>query len=643
MLARVTNGKDGIVEYLENGIKSGRELSRNELDKRICIDGSLNVTDTIIKSLNKSNRYNNYLHITLSFGENDISRSDITKAYDDYKEKVMTAFHSDEYNIYAEIHLPKVKSYKHRRTNEIIERFPHVHIVIPLINIVSGKTISPFGKYTRNIDFHDSIQESINRKLRLESPYDHQRKYRIINDNAEFISRYKGDSFKGSNAEFKNNIFDMINHKNIRLMNDFEKELSSYGEVSKGKLGSNDEYLKVKLFGKSKYIRLKESCFNSDYIVDRQLLRPKPTDKQINNLVDEWMNSRSHEMKHIQQAPPRLREEYYSLKPDQREAFLHERRRDHAKKYHIGERRRTTNRKPRVERIGLKRFAEIRNGLPSMPQRGLVRANGERSEVSKSVLSSNANHHLESSRAGGDNQLRRTVNRSRGHGIGGRLQLKEAVSEILSLNPRTLSEQLLQDHVKERIVTKEIEHFRVVGRELDPKLLLQHFEKTHGLVPENYSTFRAKDGSARIEIASRAFTVNDFCIKHMNQSWGDTKTILSTTYQEQCNDLEGKSTIPELDHVAAAMTLAAEKFGSVKLTGTKAFKQQVIDVAIAKNLNIVFDSPKLQQMFIEQKSAHEQKQVTENKQDNIADAPVHSNEQQQNRGLDKEVEDDFIL
>ncbi|WP_338026442.1 hypothetical protein [Candidatus Enterovibrio escicola] len=81
----------------------------------------------------------------------------------------------------------------------------------------------------------------------------------------------------------------------------------------------------------------------------------------------------------------------------------------------------------------------------------------------------------------------------------------------------------------------------------------------------------------------------------------------------------------------------------MKLTGTKAFKQQVIDVAIAKNLNIVFDSPKLQQMFIEQKSAHEQKQVTENKQDNIADKPVHSNEQQQNRGLDKEVEDDFIL
>nr|WP_223823883.1 LPD7 domain-containing protein [Candidatus Enterovibrio escacola] len=95
--------------------------------------------------------------------------------------------------------------------------------------------------------------------------------------------------------------------------------------------------------------------------------------------------------------------------------------------------------------------------------------------------------------------------------------------------------------------------------------------------------------------------------------------------------------MPELDHVAA------EKFGSVKLTGTKEFKQQVIDVAIAKNLNIVFDLPKLQQMFIEQKLVHEQKQVTENKQDNIVDKPVHSNEQQQNRGLKKEVEDNFTL
>ncbi|MFA0073427.1 LPD7 domain-containing protein [Vibrio cyclitrophicus] len=778
MLARVTNGKNGIVEYLEHGAKSGRELSRNELDERVCIDGSLNVTDTIIKGLNDSGKENNYLHVTLSFGEKDISRDDIIKAYNDYKEKVMNAFDSDEYNIYAEIHFPKIKSYIDKKTNETIERFPHVHIVIPRVNVVSGNAISPFGRYTDNVDYHDSIQESINKKLALESPYDHQRKYRIVKDDSEFISRYKGDNFKGSHAEFKNELFDSISNKNIRSMSDFEKELSKYGDVSKGRLGSNDEYLKIKLFGENKNIRLKETCFNSNYIEDRQLLRPKPTDKQVNALVSEWVNTRSHEMKHIQQASPTLREKYYSLTTELKEDFLNERRRNHDKKHNLGERRRAPNRKPSAERVGLKRFTEIRNGLPGLPQRSLVRANRERAEVSQSVLPSDANHHLESSRASRDHQLRRPVNRSRGDGIGRRVsngrvglpkpskQLKVAVNPTPTSKPRTLTEQYLQDHLKDRRVDKEIDQYRVIRKELKPECLLQHFKDSHGLVPENYSTFKAKDGSARIKIGARAYNVSDFCTKHMGQSWEETKLVLAKSYQEQRNELEDKSAInsiafvsryvtqgysskaklqrleesiqilkhlqqqekyqgndtmaladlqkyrvedlldnnsisnaeisllktadnfkrqqaiakqlslkmsdvvairdvknkrvdfadkasgdklfkdvgdkivmskrsPELDHVSAAMTLAAEKFGSVKITGTKAFKQQVIDVAIAKDLNIVFDSPKLQQMFVEQKAAHEQKQVVEN-------APTNTNEQQ-TQGFDKDVESKTTL
>lgn len=775
MLARVSSGKDGIVEYLESGIKSGRELSRDELDERVCIDGSLNVTDTIIKGLNESERENNYLHITLSFGEKDISQDAIIAAYSEYKEKVMNAFNSDEYNIYAEIHLPKVKSYKDKKTNETIERFPHVHIVLPQTNLVTAKHLNPFGRYTDNIEYHDSIQESINRKLNLESPYEHQRKYKVVKDDSEFISRYKGDNFKGANAKFKNEIFDSINNKNIRSMSDFEKELSKYGEVSRGKLGSSDEYLKIKLFGESKNIRLKETCFKSDYIEERQLLRPKPTDKQVNKMINEWVNTRSHEMKHIHQASPKLREKYYSLKPDQREEFLDERRRYYDKKYNIGEKRRATNRKPSVERVGFKRFTEIRNGLPSLPQRSLVRANRERSEVSKSVLSSDADHNLESSRTSGNHELRRAVNRSRRNGNGGRIyngriglpepsrQLTVAMLPIPTSKPRTLTEQLLQDHQKDLLVDKEIDQFRVIKKELKAGRLLEHFKDSHGLIPENYNTFRAKDGSARIKIGARAYNVSDFCTKHMGLTWEDTKFVLAKKYQEQRNDLEDKSAVnsiafvsryvtqsytskaklqrleesiqilkylqqqerqkgnnqmaladlqkhrvssdlfdknsitnaeisllktadnfkrqqaiakqlslkmsdvvairdvknkrvdfsdktsgdkifkdigdkiimakrnPELDHVSAAMTLAAEKFGSVKITGTKAFKQQVIDVAIAKNLNIVFDSPKLQQMFVEQKAAHEQKQ--------IAEKLVNTNEQQQNRGIEKETED----
>ena len=68
---------------------------------------------------------------------------------------------------------------------------------------------------------------------------------------------------------------------------------------------------------------------------------------------------------------------------------------------------------------------------------------------------------------------------------------------------------------------------------------------------------------------------------------------------------------PELEHVAAALTLASEKFGKLKINGSAEFKQQVIDVAIAKNLNVVFDSPKMQADFIEQKEVHiAQKEVS---------------------------------
>ena len=748
MLARVTGGKAGIVEYLEQGIKSGRELSRDELDERVCIDGNLSITDKVITQLNESGRENNYLHITLSFGEQEISEDEIIEAYEAYKEKVMNAYHDEEFNIYAEIHLPKIKSYKDRKTGDIIERFPHVHIVIPKVNLVTNKALDPYGFY--NVESHDSIQEHVNRKCSLESPYDHQRKYRIVKDDAEFISRYKGDTFKGSRAEFKNELFELINNKDIRSMKAFEHELSHYGEVSTGKLGASDEYLKIKLPGESKNIRLKETCFQPAYIVDRQLLRPKPTDKQIDKLVNEWVDTRSHEMKHIHPKSPKLRKEYYSLERQQREEFLHERRTDYNKQHHLGARRRSPNRKLGTERVGLKRFTEIRNGLPGMPQRGLVRTAGERPAVSKGVLPSDANHHLESSRTSRDHQLRRVVDRRGGDGRGRRVsggvshglpkpdgQLTHSLHQEPANAPRSLSEQFLSDHIKTRTSQHELEHFRQLRKTLDPERVLQQFEKTHGLVRDNYTTFKAKDGSARIKIGTRAFNVSDFCTQHMHQSWTDTKALLSTAYQEQRSDQDESKVInsisfvsryvtqgytseaklsrldesimilkylqqqekygdntmslaelekyrvksdllennsisnaeislrdiadnfkrqqalakqlslkmsdlvaikdiknnrvdfsdrntgdkifkdvgnklimskrkPEHDHVAAAMTLAAEKFGAVKITGTKEFKQQVIDVAIAKNLNIVFDSPKMQALFMKNKEEHAQ-------------------------------------
>lgn len=57
----------------------------------------------------------------------------------------------------------------------------------------------------------------------------------------------------------------------------------------------------------------------------------------------------------------------------------------------------------------------------------------------------------------------------------------------------------------------------------------------------------------------------------------------------------------DINHTAAALTLAAEKFGVVKINGTKEFKDQVIDVAVSKDLNIVFADKKMEADFVRRK------------------------------------------
>nr|WP_254868962.1 LPD7 domain-containing protein [Vibrio hepatarius] len=59
----------------------------------------------------------------------------------------------------------------------------------------------------------------------------------------------------------------------------------------------------------------------------------------------------------------------------------------------------------------------------------------------------------------------------------------------------------------------------------------------------------------------------------------------------------------DINHTAVALTLAAEKFGVVKIIGTKEFKQQVLDVAVNKDLAIVFADKKMEAEFIRRKQA----------------------------------------
>nr|WP_001371668.1 hypothetical protein [Escherichia coli]EII19645.1 hypothetical protein EC90111_C0025 [Escherichia coli 9.0111] len=130
MLIRVKGYNDGVKEYLEEGKKNGRDLSRNELDERLILHGDLELTQQIYRSI-PDHGQDRYLSITHSYFEDNIEPDVFLNVINEYKKFLNCAYRDDEINIYAEAHLPKIKQIIDKKTGDMIDRKPHVHIVIP--------------------------------------------------------------------------------------------------------------------------------------------------------------------------------------------------------------------------------------------------------------------------------------------------------------------------------------------------------------------------------------------------------------------------------------------------------------------------------------------------------------------------------
>ncbi|EHZ2512571.1 relaxase, partial [Escherichia coli] len=205
---------------LENGRKAEREYTRDELDHRFIIDGDLATTNKIIESIEDKGQ-ERYLHITLSFAENEISEETLKNVTSDFKKMFMNAYHTDEYSFYAEAHLPKIKNIVDNKTGELVERKPHIHIVIPRTNLVTGRSLNPRGDLT-NLKTQtqlDSVQEYLNNKYNLISPKD---SVRVSDENyANVLSRVKGDLYRERNNEVKKEVFSRVTNENINSTDAF--------------------------------------------------------------------------------------------------------------------------------------------------------------------------------------------------------------------------------------------------------------------------------------------------------------------------------------------------------------------------------------------------------------------------------------
>ncbi|HFZ0498681.1 TPA: MobB relaxase/mobilization protein, partial [Klebsiella pneumoniae] len=149
MLIRCRGYNSGVKEYLEEGQKSGRELSRNELDERVILDGNLELTELIYKSIPDKGQ-DRYLTFTLAFKEDEIEHDKLIEITQEFKSFLMTAYETDEFNFYAEAHLPKIKTMEDKKSGELVDRKPHIHIVIPRKNLLTGNEMNPVGSYKQN-------------------------------------------------------------------------------------------------------------------------------------------------------------------------------------------------------------------------------------------------------------------------------------------------------------------------------------------------------------------------------------------------------------------------------------------------------------------------------------------------------------
>lgn len=329
MLIRVKGYNDGGKEYLEEGKKSGRDLTREELDDRIVLYGDLDLTQMIYRQIPDKGQ-ERYVSFTLSFREECVANETLLAITQEFKDFLMYAYKAEEYNFYAEAHIPKVKFLPDNVSGKMVERKPHIHILIPRKNLLSNREMNPTGWYNSHVLYFEAFQEYINQKYQLESPREHVR----IDPThvADVLSRYKGDDFLSKNRDFKKKLVEEVINKEIHTRQDFYAYVATYGDTRIRNKGKDNEYIAVKLPEDTKFTNLKESIFQDDFIVRRELTKP-PLDKHIiQKRLKSWPQ-RAKEIKYVSKASSKFIQLYKSVTPAEKIVLLAKRQTDFYEKY----------------------------------------------------------------------------------------------------------------------------------------------------------------------------------------------------------------------------------------------------------------------------------------------------------------------
>lgn len=548
MLIRVKGGSEGVAEYLASGQKQDRDFTRDELDERVILDGDLELTDNIIKKMEKDGE--RYLHITLAFKEDSLSQEVLQDITHDFRQFAMSAYEADEFNFYAEAHLPKLKSYVNRQTGDLVERKPHIHIVIPERNLLTGRNLNPFGRVDQQTKFFEAFQEHANAKYGLASPKDNRRiEY---TSESEIISRYKGDLFQGQAKALKEGVLADMLDRGITDYEKFRELVAEHGATRTRNAGKPTEYLNVKSADQEKGVNLKDYVFSREFVEKsgqekrRELAdegrrqyesqqAPRKTPAELAAVLDEWHGIRARELKYINSGNRKLYAAWRAADPEQRRAILAER------EARFNDRYRKDQEHDRTDRAGDFRGRENARGHGAEHRRTVAHIADNLRAAGRNIES--VGRGLEDTdravRNVADRRTRRALEalgRRLGRDQGEDRQVSQAAPSPRDRRPADNVPGQLTAEARERRTEGKAAHlseFATIKRELDGRLLLAHLSRTHGVIPDKYEITKGTDGGDRIKAGTRNLNVSDFLTQEMRLSFSEAAPILRQVYAAQ--------------------------------------------------------------------------------------------------------------
>ncbi|GAB6091221.1 LPD7 domain-containing protein [Spirochaeta dissipatitropha] len=499
MLIRIRGGKAGIREYLQTGRKKGRIHSRDQLDKRVILHGDLLAAEKIYETA--PGRGERYLHITISFREDTVPVDILREISNEFRDFVTAAYRNDEFYYYCEAHLPRIQAELDQKTGQMLQRKPHLHIVIPKVNLLTGQRLDPFGKVRRHIDYIDAFQEQMNSRYQLESPKDHRRLN--ITDRSEVISRYSGDFFRPIGRELKQQLLQKV--CTCVDYNDFKTYLQTLGVLRERNSGADNAYLNLKRSQDKRGINLKEFVFTRKFLdqaskdrirqlqnqlTQSALLQEQGTSSPVvslEELLAEWKDLRSREVKYLNSGNRAQWKKYQAMDTQQRRQMLNELEDTFYKRW--------TPLEAELEGVDLYLPSEYKENL-------LQQADADES-----------------------------------HDSGSRSNLQETAENT----PDSEIGQLLRDAEKTTAYTSAYKKFQSMYVEkLDLQLLLNHLSQSHAIKIEDYKV-RNEDGKNLIHMKDgRLLSGIDFLIEILHLSPDNAlqliQQVCNKTPQQQSNN-----------------------------------------------------------------------------------------------------------